>query len=262
MATYLESNHFRDTFATADTVVLTARCWYLVLYKYFSHIETQSSAIFFVFALLDKPLREPERRFPTVEYQYFSPQTEKCGRSTRVVLVEVMDPRDPELSWDVKSSFVYGELRKLDAAHPERKCFGALSAGSHFVLFEATGTNDPAFLVGEPSKLAHFIEDAEALEKAMCDIREVAVSGGCKCSDPDPEPFPRSEELTHGPGEVVNGPIEETAYTTQPGPHDAESASFTSGAAESPAVSVKSAPVTSGSESTIASVCAGSSSSA
>lgn len=98
-----------------------------MLYKYFSHNETQSSAIFFIFALLDKPLREPERQFPTVEYQYFSPQTEKCGRSTRVVLVEVMDPRDPELSWDVKSNFVYGELRKLDVTHPERKSFGALS---------------------------------------------------------------------------------------------------------------------------------------
>lgn len=221
MATYLESNHFRDTFATADTVVLTARCWYLVLYKYFSHIETQSSAIFFVFALLDKPLREPERRFPTVEYQYFSPQTEKCGRSTRVVLVEVMDPRDPELSWDVKSSFVYGELRKLDVTHPERKSFGALSAGSNFVLFEVTGRDDPVFLAGEPTKLAHFIEDAEALERAICNIRAVAVLGGCKCSDPDPEPCPRSEELASGAGEAVYGTAVETAHATQPGPRDA-----------------------------------------
>lgn len=228
MARYLESIHFRDMFETANTVVLTARCWYLVLYKYFTHIETQSSSIFFIFALLDKPLREPERRFPTVEYQYLSPETDKHGRSTRVFLVEVMDPSDPELSWDVNSSFVHGELKRLDAAHPERKSLGALSVGSNFVLFEITGTNDPVFLVGEPTKLAHFIENAEALETVICDIRDVATSGGCKCSDPDPEPSP--EEVTSRVGEAVDGTIIETATATLPVPRDAETVSFISDA--------------------------------
>lgn len=132
------------------------------------------------------------------------------------------------------------------------------SAGSNFVLFEVTGRDDPVFLVGEPTKLAHFIEDAEALERAICNIRAVAVLGGFKCSDPDPEPCPRSEELASGAGEAVDGTAVETAHATQPGPRDAEGASFTPGAAKSPTVFVKSAPVTSGSEPTDASVCTGS----
>lgn len=89
------------------------------------------------------------------------------------------------------------------------------------MLFEVTGRDDLVFLVGEPTKLAHFIEDAEALERAICNIRAVAVLGGCKCSDPDPEPCPRSEELASGAGEAVYGTAVETAHATQPGPRDA-----------------------------------------
>lgn len=112
------------------------------------------------------------------------------ARWTRVILVEVMEPRDPELSWDVRRSDVYEELREMDKVHPEAKSLGALTAGSNFVLFEVTGTNDPVFLVGEPKRLAHFLEDAEALERAICDITDVAVLGGCKCPDIDHDTEP------------------------------------------------------------------------
>lgn len=88
------------------------------------------------------------------------------------------------------------ELREMDKAYPEAKSLGALTAGSNFVLFEVTGRNDPVFLVGEPKRLAHFLEDAEALERAICDIRDVAVLVECKCPDidHDTEPTLRLEE--------------------------------------------------------------------
>lgn len=131
-----------------------------------------------------KPARVPKRRFPMVEQQYCKDK-DSPSRSTRAILVEVMDPNDPELSWDVKNSDVYKALRDLDLSYPERKSFGALSAGSNFVLFEVTGRNDPVFLVGEPTKLAHFVIDVESLEQKLKVIHQIAGSGMCKCSDPE-----------------------------------------------------------------------------
>lgn len=64
----------------------------------------------------------------------------------------------------MKNNGVNEELKDLDLAHPERKSFDILLAGSNFVLFEFTGRNDPVFLLGEPTKLAHFVIDAEPLE--------------------------------------------------------------------------------------------------
>lgn len=100
---------------------------------------------------MEKPARVPKRRFPMVEHQYCKDK-DSPSRLTRTILVEVMDPNDPELSWDAKNSDVYKVLRDLDLTHPDRTSFGPLSAGSNFVLFEVTGRNDPVFLVEEPTR--------------------------------------------------------------------------------------------------------------
>lgn len=214
----------RTMFMTANTVKITARCWYQVLNRYFVNNST-----FIIYPLEDKPSRVPQRRYPMVEYQYYAKPQPK--RMTRVLLVEVMDPTDLEIHWDVKNSEVYKDLRDLDGAHPERKSFGALSAGSHFVLFEVTGKGDPVFLVGSPEKRAHFINDAAALEAKIHHFQQVAKNGSCKCSDPE----------TPGETAVVEA---KAASSTKAAPfHDNKIASSSSGEKMSPAVAAKNAPV-------------------
>lgn len=208
MVEYLKStephiaSRLRTKFETANSIHMTAQCWYQILFRYFLNDPDPAFADFLVGPFMEKIARVPGRRFPMVEHaQCFRFPDERAdeetgaggargARWTRVMLVEVMDPRDPELSWDVQRSDVYEELREMDKAHPEAKSLGALTAGSNFVLFEVTGRNDPVILVGEPKRLAHFLEDAEALERAICDISDVAVSGGCKCPDIDHDTEP------------------------------------------------------------------------
>lgn len=246
MVEYLKStkphiaSRLRTKFETANSIHTTAQCWYQILFRYFLNNTDPTFADFLVGPFMEKIARVPGRRFPMVEHaQCSSPiqahadeETDgaRGARWTRVILVEVMEPRDPELSWDVRRSDVYEELREMDKVHPEAKSLGALTAGSNFVLFEITGRNDPVFLVGEPTKLGHFIEDADALERAICDIRDVAVLGGCKCPDIDldAEPGLGLEEGKCGLERTDDTTIDDTGATTPP--HlDSESTSSTSG---------------------------------
>lgn len=193
MVKYLELTYIRNMFETANSDALTARCWYEIFYSYFFQRDA-----FAVGPFMEKAARIPKRRFPMVEHQYCKDKASP-SRSTRAILVEVMDPNDPELSWDVMNSGVYEELKDLGLVHPERKSFGILSAGSNFVLFEVTGRSDPVFLLGEPTKLAHFVIDAEPLEQEMQAIHKVARAGMCKCSDPEEVTFRVTVKESTGP---------------------------------------------------------------
>lgn len=101
MVKYLELTYIRNIFETANSDALTARCWYEIFYSYYFF---QRDA-FAVGPFMEKAARIPKRRFPMVEHQYRKDKASP-SRSTRAILVEVMDPNDPELSWDVMNSGV------------------------------------------------------------------------------------------------------------------------------------------------------------
>lgn len=55
------------------------------------------------------------------------------------------------------------------------------------------------FLLGEPTKLAHFVIDAEPLEQKMQVIHQVARAGIYKCSDPEEVTFRVTVKEIPGP---------------------------------------------------------------
>ena len=108
--------------------------------------------------------------------------------NSRVVVVELMDVDDQQLSWDASRSAVYSILSGADVQHQERSSLGALAAGEEFVLFEVTGSQPPRYLIGDVSNPARLLDPQCSLQLQgnFESVKERAGKNLCKAVARDP----------------------------------------------------------------------------